>query len=245
MTIESFDDEQALAATLAARLIDRIVATPTLVLGLPTGRTPIALYRELVKRSQRDEVDWSRVRTFNLDEFVGLGGSDPGSYRAFMHEELFDRIAIDPANIGMLDGRAADLDAECARYERAIAAAGGVDVQILGIGANGHIGFNEPAEHLRARTHVATLQEGTRAANASRFGGRLDRVPARALSMGMSTILSAREIVLIATGAGKASAVAAMIDGRISATFPASFLQMHPHVTVMLDRAAGAALKPR
>ena len=245
MTIESFDDEQALAVTLAGRLVDRITATPTLVLGLPTGRTPIALYRELVKRTERDHVDWSGVRTFNLDEFVGLGGSDPGSYRSFMREELFDRVNINPGHIGMLDGRAADLEAECARYERAIAAAGGVDIQILGIGANGHIGFNEPAEHLRARTHVATLQEGTRAANASRFGGEIDRVPARALSMGMSTILSAKEIVLIATGASKAAAVAATIDGRISSAFPASFLQMHPHVSVMLDRAAGAALSSR
>jgi len=243
--IESYDDPDALAATLAARLIDRITSTPAIVLGLPTGRTPIPLYRELVKRSRHDAIDWSGVRTFNLDEFVGLGGSDPGSYRAFMQEKLFDHIAIDPRHVGMLDGRAADLEAECARYERAIAAAGGVDIQILGIGANGHIGFNEPAEHLRARTHVATLQEGTRAANAARFGGQIDRVPARALSMGMSTILSAKQIVLIATGAAKAGAVAAMIDGRISANFPASFLQMHPAVTVMLDRAAGASLSPR
>ena len=145
------------------------------------------------------------MRTFNLDEFVGLGGADAGSYRAFMQSALFDHIGIDPRQIHLLDGRAPDLAAECARYERAIADAGGIDIQILGIGANGHVGFNEPGDALRARTHVATLTLGTRAANAQWFGNEPDRVPAHALSMGMATILSAREIVLIATGAEKAA----------------------------------------
>ena len=241
MTIQHFIDEDTLASALAARLIDRVVANPRLVLGLPTGRTPLALYRALAERSRHAGIDWSGVRTFNLDEFVGLGGDDAGSYRAFMQSVLFDHVAIDPAHINMLDGRARDLDAECARYERAIADAGGIDLQVLGIGANGHIGFNEPAESLQIETHVAVLQQGTRAANAQWFDGAVARVPARALSMGMATILAAREIVLVATGEEKVAAVAGMVNGSVTTRLPASFLQLHPRVTVMVDRAAWGA----
>ena len=241
MKIQRFDHEEALAATLGERLLDRVARAPRLVLGLPAGRTPLALYRALRERTARDLVDWSRVRTFNLDEFAGLGGRDAGSYRAVMDAELFSHLPIDPANIGMLDGRAPDLAAECRRYEAAIAAAGGIDIQILGIGANGHIGFNEPAGELHAHTHVATLQPATRDANAVLFGGDPDRVPARALSMGMATILGAREIVMIATGEEKAECVAGMINGLITTRLPASFLQVHPRVTVMLDQGAYGA----
>lgn len=242
MTIETFEDEEALAAALASRLIDAIIRSPRVVLGLPAGRTPVALYRELRRRTERDRIDWSDVRTFNLDEFVGLGGRDPGSYRAFMQAELFDHVGLNPAHIEMLDGRAPNLDAECDRYERAIAGLGGIDIQVLGIGANGHIGFNEPADGLHAKTHVADLQPGTRAANASLFGGDANRVPARALSMGMGTILASRQIVLMATGAEKADAVAGMVRGLTTPRLPASFLQVHPRVTVMLDRAAAPRL---
>jgi len=242
VNIERFDDDDLLAATLATRLIEAISLKPRIVLGLPTGRTPVALYREIRSRSHRGHVDWSQVRTFNLDEFVGLGAGDAGSYCAYMQTELFDHVRIEPLNISMLDGRAADLAAECARYERAIDEAGGIDIQILGIGGNGHIGFNEPAGTLEAETHVAALQEETRAANAGLFGGDITRVPSHAVSMGMATILQARKIVLIATGAEKSEAVARMIDGPITTQLPASFLQVHPRVTVMLDRAAGARL---
>lgn len=241
MNIERFDNEDVLASTLAARLIEAISLKPRIVLGLPTGRTPVALYREIRSRSQRGHVDWSQVRTFNLDEFAGLGAGDAGSYRAYMQAELFDHVRIEPLNVGMLDGRAGNLAAECARYERAIDQAGGIDIQILGIGANGHIGFNEPADALEAETHVAALQAETRAANAGLFGGDAGRVPTHALSMGMATILHAREIVLMATGEEKAGAVAGMVDGPITTRLPASFLQVHPRVTVMLDR--GAALR--
>lgn len=238
MNIQHFTDEATLASALASRLMAAINQSRRLVLGLPTGRSPLALYRLLAELSLRDHVDWSGVRTFNLDEFVGLGGDDAGSYRAFMQSALFDRVGLDPRHVHLLDGRASDLDVECARYERAIADAGGIDLQILGIGANGHIGFNEPAESLRAQTHVATLQRGTREANAPRFGDDPDRVPARALSMGMATILAAREIVLIATGEEKATAVAGLVNGAITTRLPASFLQLHPRVTVMVDTAA-------
>jgi len=240
--IETFDNEEALASALAERLIDAVTRSPRLVLGLPTGRTPIALYRELRRRTREGRIDWSDVHTFNLDEFVGLGGHDAGSYRAYMQAELFDHIGLDAAHIEMLDGRAADLALECERYERAIAGLGGIDIQVLGIGANGHIGFNEPADGLHARTHVATLLPGTRDANAALFGGDPARVPERALSMGMGTILSARHVVLVATGAEKRDAVAGMVHGLVTPTLPASFLQVHPRVTVMLDRVAAARL---
>ena len=242
MNIERFEDDAALSAALATYVLERIVARPALVLGLPTGRTPLGLYRELRERSGGDSIDWSQVRTFNLDEFAGLDPSHPNSYRAFMQAELFDHVSIDPANIGFLNGAAPDLKDECRRYEAAIDSAGGIDLQILGIGANAHIGFNEPADGLCAHTHVAELEQASREANAQRFGGDWRRVPQRALSMGMATILNAREIVLMATGGEKADAVHGMIEGLITTRLPASILQVHPRVTVMLDRGAARRL---
>ncbi len=235
MILERFSSEWALAADLARRLIRSIRQQPGLVLGLPTGRTPLALYAELVGLSASDGVDWSTIHTFNLDEFVGLGNGDPGSYRSFMDQRFFRHVNIPPDHIGFLDGRAVDLAAECARYETAITAAGGIDLMILGIGANGHIGFNEPAAALAARTHRAVLDEATRAGNALWFGGALDRVPREALTMGMATILGARTIILIATGEAKTDAVNAMLEGGVTTRVPASFLQLHPQVTVMVD----------
>lgn len=238
MTIETFDDESALSAALATRVLHHIVACPALVLGLPTGRTPLGLYRELRERSLGDRINWSQVRTFNLDEFAGFEAAAPQSYRAYMQAELFDHVSIAAANIGFLNGAAVDLDEECRRYESAIEAAGGIDLQILGIGANGHIGFNEPADGLCPHTHVAALTRETREANAQRFDGQWRRVPAKALSMGMATILSAREIVLMATGAEKIDAVRGLMAGLITTRLPASLLQVHPKVTVMVDTLA-------
>lgn len=246
MNIERFENDNALAAALATRVLESIAARPTLVLGLPTGRTPLGLYRELRERSGgratrgRGHVDWSRVRTFNLDEFAGLAPDHPASYRSYMEAELFAHISIDARRIGFLNGAAPDPQAECRRYEDAIGAAGGIDLQILGIGANGHIGFNEPAPGLCAHTHIADLTRATREANAERFGGDWQGVPARALSMGMATILNAREIILIATGQEKRAAVRGMIEGLITTGLPASFLQVHPNVTVMVDSQAWA-----
>lgn len=238
MNIQRFTDGRALSQDLARRILAAIDRQPGLVLGLPTGRTPLPLYAALREQTPPAGTDWSAVRTFNLDEFVGLGASDQESYRAYMERELFAAVGVDPTHVGFLDGRAADPDAECGRYEEAIAAAGGIDLMILGIGANGHIGFNEPAPGLHARTHRARLQPGTRAANAALFGGDISRVPDEALSMGMATILRARSVILMATGAGKAAAVDAMIRGPITTMLPASFLQLHPDVTVMVDLAA-------
>lgn len=242
MTREVFDSETELAASLAQRLGDAIRRRPALVLGLPTGRTPLALYHHLRECTRAAALDWSRVRTFNLDEFVGLGGGDRGSYRRFMEERLFAHVNIAPDHIGFLDGRASDLLAECARYDRAVAAAGGIDVLVLGIGANGHIGFNEPAEALTAASHRALLDEPTRAANAMWFDGDLRQVPREALTMGMATILSARTVILMATGEGKADVVRAMIEGGVTTAVPASFLQLHPQTVVMLDEPAAGEL---
>lgn len=237
MKCQTFPHEGALAESLGRLLIEAIRHQPRLVLGLPTGRTPLPLYRELVERSAAGRVDWSEVRTFNLDEFVGLGEGDPGSYREFMQQRLFRHVNLDPAHIGFLNGRAPSALRECERYEEAIDQSGGLDILVLGIGGNGHIGFNEPAEALAARTHRVTLDEPTRAANTLWFDGDLARVPREALTMGMGTILKARTIVLIATGETKADAVRAMLYGGVTTQVPASFLQLHPQVRVMLDQS--------
>lgn len=237
MKCQRYPSEAALATALGRTIVDTIRRVPALVIGLPTGRTPLALYADLVRRSRAEDVDWSQVRTFNLDEFIGLPAGHRGSYRAFMHERLFGHLNIRPDHIGFLDGNARHPPAECERYERAIAAAGGLDLVVLGIGVNGHIGFNEPGPSLTALTHRVTLDEPTRAANALWFDGDLARVPRQALTMGMATILRARAIVLIATGEGKADAVRAMLYGAVTTMVPASFLQLHPHVTVMLDES--------
>ena len=238
MTIEIHEDATALARALAARVCEAVDDRPNLVLGLPTGRTPLAFYEQMRRRSQERPSDWSAVRTFNLDEFVGVAPGAPGSYRSYMQRELFAHVNVRPDHIGFLNGAASDLDAECERYERAIADAGGMDLILLGIGGNGHIGFNEPGRTLAARTHRARLEPSTRASNRALFGDSLDRVPVDGLSMGMATILQARRVVLIATGATKAAAVRRMLGGSITTEFPASFLLVHPDVTVMLDPAA-------
>jgi glucosamine-6-phosphate deaminase len=242
MKLEIYDTEPALARALAGSVASAIHEHPDIVLGLPTGRTPIALYRELVMLSLARGLDWSRVRTFNLDEFVGLGGDDAGSYRRFMQTRLFDHVNLRAGHIGFLDGRAPDLEQECARYERAIADAGGIDVMILGIGANGHVGFNEPADALIARTHKATLDLPTRASNALWFDGEIARVPREALTMGMATILQSRAIVLIGTGESKAEAVNAVLTSGITTRVPASFLTLHPQVTMMFDEPLADAM---
>jgi glucosamine-6-phosphate deaminase len=227
------------ASRAAARIIaDRLARHPASVLGLPTGRTSIPVYEELV----RLRPDFSRARTFNLDEFVGLPRAAPGTYRAFMEHHLFRRVEIPDRQVQFLNGAAPDLEAECVRFERALAAAGGLDLLLLGIGANGHIGFNEPGPSLVVGTHVARLTLATRRANAGLFGGRVRAVPRQALSMGVGTILGSRAIVLIATGRSKAPAVRRMLDGRVRTSAPASFLQLHSNVRLVLDRAAARLL---
>ena len=237
-----FRDERTLARTLAAQIVDAIAQKPDLVLGLPTGRTPIRLYHELGALHGKGQADFSRVTTFNLDEFLGIPPEHRGSYRTFMNEHLFSRINIPASQINMLNGVAPDSLAECIRYERAIAAAGGLDLQLLGIGTNGHIGFNEPARELSGGTHRVVLKASTRHSNAALFGGNEDHVPREALSMGMATILRARRIILIATGKSKAGCVERAVHGPITTRMPASFLQLHRDVELILDEAAAAKL---
>jgi glucosamine-6-phosphate deaminase len=237
-----FPDEAAVARALARRIAAAIEANPSIVLGLPTGRTPLALYRELGVL-HAGGADFSGVTTFNLDEFLGIPPSHPGSYRSFMEQHLFRHVNIPTERHNFLDGGAADPEHECVRYERAIAAAGGIDLQVLGIGTNGHIGFNEPARELQARTHRVTLKPETRRSNAALFGGDPAKVPVEALSMGMASILDARAIVLLATGPAKASCVERVVNGPLTTDLPASFLQLHHDVDLMLDEAAAAELR--
>ena len=240
--VEVFPDEHALAESLARRIADLVAASPRLVLGLPTGRTPLALYRELSALHAKG-ADFSSVTTFNLDEFLGIPGTHPGSYRSFMEQHLFRNVNVRPENRHLLDGSALDSAAECARYEREIARAGGIDLMVLGIGTNGHIGFNEPARTLESRTHRVTLKPETRRSNATLFGGDPSSVPPEALSMGMATILHSRAIVLMATGSSKASCVERVVHGPLTTELPASFLQLHDDVDIMLDAAAAAQLR--
>jgi glucosamine-6-phosphate deaminase len=242
VTLHIYDDEAALARAAASLIADRLRASPRIVLGLPTGRTPIAVYAQLIADSAAGGLDWSQVRTFNLDEFVGLPPDHEASYRSYMCRQLFDHVNIDPRHVELPDGMATDLIEECRRYDAAIQAAGGIDLQVLGLGANGHVGFNEPAASLDAHTHRVTLHPQTRDANAGWFGGDAARVPAEALSMGMASIVRAREVLLLATGVEKAEAVAGMIEGPISTWLPASLLQLHPRATAMVDRAAASKL---
>jgi glucosamine-6-phosphate deaminase len=240
-----FTDAREVAASLAEEVIEAVRRQPDLVLGLPTGRTPVTLYRELVRHALTGAADFSRARTFNLDEFLGVAPSDRSSYRQYMERRLFVPIGLPAGRVGFLDGSAADPRYECERYERSLAAAGGIDLQVLGIGANGHIGFNEPGAWLVVPTHVVVLRPETRRANAMLFGGDPGRVPREGLSMGVGTILQARRIVMLATGREKARAVERMVRGPMTTHVPASLLQLHPAVEVFLDRAAASRLATR
>ncbi len=227
------------ASAIAARIVARLLRDkPNAVLGLATGGTPLRLYRELIRMN----LDWSSVTTFNLDEYVGLPAEHPQSYHSFMWANLFRHVNIRPENVHLPDGRAKDIPAFCARYEEQIRQAGGIDLQVLGIGADGHIGFNEPSSSLASRTRIKTLTLQTRRDNA-RFFGSEDAVPHHVLTMGIGTILEARQIVLLAFGENKAPAVAGAVEGPVTAMNPASILQMHPVAKVVLDEAAAGLLQ--
>ena len=241
MTVKIFADARETAEALAAALVDELRARPHLVMALPTGSTPLPMYAALRRAVTLEPQLLAQARTFNLDEFAGVAADDPASYRSYMERELFQPTDMSARQVGFLDGCAADLEAECDRYEQHIADAGGLDVAVLGLGGNGHIGFNEPALVLQARTHVTALEPTTRLANARWFGHDLNRVPHRALSMGVGTLLGARRIMLMATGEGKRRAVSELRSGRVTTQVPASLLQCHPAVTLWLDRDAATS----
>jgi glucosamine-6-phosphate deaminase len=230
------------AATGVAQFVARALrAQPDLVLGLPTGRTMVPVYEELVRLHQRGRADFRRSTTFNLDEFIGLGPAHPGSYRMFMRRLLFDAVNIPPAARhfprSTADGGR--------RYDRQIGRAGGLDLCVLGIGMNGHLGFNEPAPGLAPGTHRVRLTAASRRANAYLFSGQVSAVPRTAMSMGIGTIMNARALVLIATGSEKAAIVRRAIAGPVTTRIPASLIQTHPNALVVLDRDAAARLSSR
>ena len=227
---------------LAARRVARLVQhKPAAVIGLATGSSPLAIYAELATAVRAGSLDASRVSGFALDEYVGIPEQHPESYASVLRREVTEPLGLDPTRVFVPDGRAADLQAACAAYEAAIRAAGGIDLQILGIGANGHIGFNEPTSSFGSRTRLKTLAPQTRADNA-RFFDSADEVPMHCLTQGLGTILDAREVVLVAQGSRKAAAVAAAVEGPVSSMCPATILQFHPQATVIIDQEAASRL---
>ena len=231
-----------LASVAAAVLIaGQVIDKPKSVLGLATGSTPLPIYRELISMWHRGVIDFKNVVTYNLDEYVGLGPDHPCSYRRFMQENLFDHINVPQGNIHIPNGLAQDVDAECAAYDAAIAAAGRLDLQLLGLGANGHIGFNEPAAVFTTHSYCVKLSEQTLKDN-RRFFEDGAPMPTHALTMGIASIMQAKRIVLVATGKNKAAAVRAMIEGPVDPMVPASILQMHRHATILLDADAASLL---
>jgi glucosamine-6-phosphate deaminase len=231
------------ASAEAARIVAALVrAKPAAVLGLATGSTPLRFYEELAAMHARDGLDFSRVTTFNLDEYVGLAPGHPQSYAFYMREHFFSRVNISPPCIHMPDGLAPDLPAHCEAYEAAIREAGGIDLQLLGIGSEGHIGFNEPSSSLGSRTRLKTLTEQTIRDNA-RFFASSTEVPRHVITMGVGTILDARRCLVLAFGESKAKAVADMVEGPVTADVPASALQFHASCTLLVDEPAAACLK--
>jgi glucosamine-6-phosphate deaminase len=231
------------AALLVARLIAReLKARPALVLGLATGRTMEAVYRILVRMYRDDDLDFSLCRTFNLDEYVGLGPEDARSYRYYMNRHLFSQVNLDLRNTHLPDGMAKDLDAECRDYEEKIKRCGDIDLQLLGLGQAGHIGFNEPLSALRSRTRVKALSPVTIAQNAALFGGA-ENVPRRAITMGVGTILECSRCLLLATGESKADVIAKAVEGPITSMISATALQLHARCTVVVDEAAASKLQ--
>lgn len=236
---DSYDQISAEAAQFVA---GKIRQKPDFVLGLATGSTPLGLYKELIRLHKKENLDFSRVTTFNLDEYVGLPGDHPQSYRYFMNDNLFNHVNIDQARTHVPDGMAKDIAAHCRQYEEQIRKAGGVDLQVLGIGRDGHIGFNEPFSSLASRTRVKTLTEETIDDNA-RFFAKKEDVPRFAITMGVGTVLDAKACILLANGKSKAKVVAEAIEGPVSCRVTASALQMHPHTSFFLDKEAAGMLK--
>jgi glucosamine-6-phosphate deaminase len=242
MEVVIVPDAAAGGELIAEAIAALITRKPDALLGVATGSTPLPIYRALAARVDAGGLDVGRLRVCQLDEYVGLPAGHPESYRSVLAREVLEPLGLGLENFLGPDGTSADIPAACAAYEAALAGAGGVDLQILGIGTDGHIGFNEPCSSLASRTRIKTLTPQTREDNA-RFFASLDEVPHHVLTQGIGTILEAGHLVLLATGAGKAEAVAATVEGPLSALVPASALQLHPHATVVVDEAAAAQLK--
>lgn len=241
MKLISTSNYEKLSQQAAEEIISRIKKNPSLKLGLATGSTPTGLYKELIRDHKQNKTSYKEVNTFNLDEYIGIPKKDRNSYHYFMCENLFEHIDIPLDQTHIPDGTAKDLDEECRRYEHFINEHGGIDLQVLGIGQNGHIGFNEPGTPFNSRTHIIDLAESTRNANA-RFFKSLEDVPKQAITMGIASIMDSKEIFLLVSGAFKAKALARLINGEVSEQFPASVLKNHENVTIFADKDATALL---
>lgn len=237
MKIYVADDYQGMSRKAAAIIASHVTLKPDCVLGLATGSTPIGMYQELIAGHQRGDLDFSQVKSVNLDEYVGLSPDHDQSYRYFMNTNLFDHVNIDKANTNVPNGLAADPEAECQRYNQVIRDMGGIDIQVLGMGHNGHIGFNEPADHFPLETHVVELTDSTIDANARFFADR-NEVPRKAMTMGIRSIMQARQILVVVNGEGKADIVKKAFFGPVTPQVPASILQLHPDVILVGDKAA-------
>jgi glucosamine-6-phosphate deaminase len=242
MEIVILPDGEAVGRVAARKIADVVEHTPAAVLGLATGSSPLAIYAELARLVDRGDLDFSNTSGFALDEYVGIPADHPESYLSVLHREVVVPLGMDPSRVHVPDGRASDIVAACADYEQAIVDAGGVDIQLLGIGANGHIGFNEPTSSFASRTRIKTLAPSTVAANA-RFFDTADEVPTHCLTQGLGTILAARQLVLVAQGEAKADAIAAAVEGPLSSMCPGSALQLHQFATVIIDEAAASKLR--
>lgn len=229
---------------LIAAAIGRLLShKPDALLGVATGSSPLPIYQALTAKVRAGEVDASRARICQLDEYVGLPAGHPESYRSVVLREVVEPLGLAETSFIGPDGSAEDIEGACAAYDRALGEAGGVDLQLLGIGTDGHIGFNEPCSSLASRTRIKTLTQQTRVDNARFFDNDIDQVPHHVITQGIGTILEARHLVLLATGEGKAEAVAQTVEGPVAALVPASALQLHPHATVVVDEAAASKLK--
>ena len=237
MKIYLTKDYEGMSRKAANILSAQVTLDPSCVLGLATGSTPIGTYKVLIERYKAGDLDFSNVRSINLDEYVGLSPDHDQSYRYFMQTNLFDHINIKHENTHVPNGLASDLDAECRRYNEVIHELGPIDIQVLGMGHNGHIGFNEPDDHFPLETHSVTLAQTTIDANA-RFFASVDEVPRQALTMGIQTIMQAKKVLVVVSGKDKAEIVKKAFAGPVTPSVPASILQMHPDVTVVGDEAA-------
>ena len=237
MKIYRAQDYQSMSRKAANILSAHVILKPDCVLGLATGATPIGMYQQLIDWYRKGDLDFSQVRTVNLDEYLGLAPTHDQSYRYFMQTNLFDHVNVKPENTNVPNGLAPDPEAECARYNQVIAGLGGIDIQVLGMGHNGHIGFNEPGEAFELETHVVNLTDDTINANARFFASR-EQVPRQALTMGIKSIMQARHILVVVSGADKADIVRRAFAGPVTPLVPASILQMHPHLSLVGDEAA-------
>ncbi|MFV3011634.1 glucosamine-6-phosphate deaminase [Clostridium botulinum] len=241
MRIIVVDNYEEMSKKAAAMIASQVILKPDSVLGLATGDTPIGMYKEIIDIYKNEKMDFSKVRTFNLDEYYGLNRENPQSYYYYMMNNLFNHVNIDENNINIPNGMADNIEIECKEYERKIDKAGGIDLQILGIGVNGHIGFNEPNISFESETHLVNLNEKTIESN-SRFFSSKEEVPTKAISMGIKSIIHSKKIILLACGSAKSDAVSKAINGKINPNIPASILQLHRDVVVIIDKEAASRL---